>query len=101
MGRPAIALILLQPVKCPYILRKPYGFEYPHVFTRGEYVRPVDGHVDADHAFYNKLLFIQLAVRQLGGQRLHKIAPDQRRIRNGRGFSHGDLRKVDDLKMPF
>ena len=101
MGRPAVALILVQPVEPAHILRITHRLEGAHVLTAGKDIRALQLHVDSGHDPGHILLRVQLEPVQ---HRLHgrqKIPPDQGHIRDLRDLPDGDMLRLDDLKALF
>ena len=97
VSRPAVRLVLLQPVEVPHVLRIADGLKNAHVLAAGKHIcalHPgVDGHDRAGHA----LLLIDLHGGQHAAQRRHKEAPDQRLVGDGGGRPDGDALQMDDL----
>lgn len=69
MGGEAIPLVFLQAVEPAHVLRIPHPLEHAHVLPAGKHVGAVDAGVDAEHAPGDEFPLVELAVRQLGGQR--------------------------------
>ena len=101
VGRPAVALVLLQPVEIPYIFRKAHCFEDAHVFAAGKDIGAVDMGVDADDALGDKFPLVKLARLELCGKRIEEIPPDERFVFDFRSLPSRDFRQVHDIKMLF
>ena len=99
MSRPGIALVFLQAVEVRHVLRVAHRLEHPHILTAGKHIRALELIVDADYTAGNIFLFVQMAVRQLVGQRLYEIPPDQRRILDLGCGPGGNLGQVDHIEM--
>ena len=99
MRRPAVARILIKSVISSDILRKPYRLENPHIFPAGKHIGALNTGIDSNDAPRGKLPLVQLAVLKLGRQRIEKIAPDERFVRDIGILPHRNLGKVDNLEM--
>ena len=99
VGGEAVAGVFVQPVEPAHILREAHCLEYAHVLAAGENVAALDPGVDVEHALCHEFPFIQLTLRQLGGQGGHEVPPDQRHVRDLGHFPGGDLGQVDDVKV--
>ena len=96
---PGVGLVVFQHVVFADVLREAVGFEYAHVFARGEDVSALQCMVDADDKAGDELALIQLAGGQLGVQRGDEVAPDHGLIRDARMPARRDLGEVYDVEM--
>ena len=99
--RPGIAGVFVQPVKAAHVLGVAHGLEHPHVAPAGKDIRAPHGAVGKNNAARHIFGLVQAAVLQLVGQRGHKIAPNQRRVRHARHRARGNFGKVDDVEVPL
>ena len=97
--RPAVALVLVQPVELAHVLGVAHRLEHAHILARGEHERPLNAGIDADDALRGELLLVQLRGLELGVQRPHEVAPDQRLVDDGGDLARGDLGQVHDVKV--
>ena len=99
VARPAIAEVLIQPIKPAHVLGKAHCLEDAHVFARRKDISARDARVDAVDAARRVLPFVQVRALQLSAQRREKIAVDERFVRDLGDLVRLDLRSVRDLKM--
>ena len=101
MGGEAIPLVFLQTVEPAHVLRIPHPLEHAHVLPAGKHVGAVDAGVDAEHAPGDEFPLVELAVRQLGGQRGEEIPPNHGLVGDGLQLAGGDFREIDHIEMPI
>ena len=78
--RPAVALILVEPVKPSHILGIADGLEYAHVLAAGENVCAFELCVDVHDGPGDELLLVELETAEHRRQRGYKVTPDERHV---------------------
>ena len=99
MARPAVAEVLIQPIKPAHVLGKAHRLEDAHVLARRKDVRTCDFRVDAVDAARRVLPFVQVRALQLAPERREEVAVDERFVGDLGDLVRLDLRGVRDLKV--
>jgi hypothetical protein len=97
VGRPEIALVFFQPEIFGYLFGKTDSLEDAHILAAGEDEAVPQGGIDG-HYLVDDVVILRL-VPQQGGRQFEKIAPDQRRVGDGRYRPGGNLFLVDYLEV--
>ena len=84
VSRPCPGAIVADAVELPDILRVAHPLEHPHVLPRGGDEGPVDGAVDMEDVPHGVLGLGKAAGWQAHRMGRHEVAPDVRRVLDGR-----------------
>ena len=98
VGRPAVRLVLIQPVEPSHVLRIPHCLKGAHVLPAGKNVCAVQMGVDVHHRPSHELLLIQLQPRQHRPQRPDEVPPYMGHVGDLRDDAYGDQLRLHDLE---
>ena len=100
VARPAVAEVLIQPIKPAHVLGEAHCLEDAHVLARRKNVRTRNSRIDAVDTARRVLPFVEMRTLQLSAQRREKVAVDERLARDLGNLARRDLRSIRNFKMP-